>query len=160
MNGLSQTNTTAESPWVLHRPKDPATFLSALGVEASRVESLMTHDAHILFPDSSKADSAFEILSAIRINDKKLLYVERNSSDPCRLFYRLDFFDPVNEQTTFQSGDRIVRFQDFFVSIVTRTGKHVPEGELLSNRRLLPQQISNHELYDYLIDIPSTDIAA
>ncbi len=149
-NGLSQKCTYDEPPWVLHRQKNPTQFLSDIGLAPIRVEPLMTHDAHISFETAQEADTAFGILTSASVNGKSLFHVECNKTDPLKLFYRLDFYDPVNDSTEFVIGNRSARFKDHFVSIVQRTGKHIPNSVVYSNWRGLPSRFYNFELFNYL----------
>ncbi len=149
LNGLSQKCTHDEPAWVLHRPIHPEKFIQHLGLHPVKIEPLMTNDAHLIFSGEEEASSAFELLNSIKINGSPLLFVERNSHDPKVIFYRLDFFDEVSDETTFVHGNQVSVFEDHFVSIVTRTGKHVQSGEITSNCEGLPSRIYNHELKSY-----------
>lgn len=150
MNALSQKCTDDEPPWVLHRPKNPECLLQHMGLNPVRVEPLMTHDAHAFFADAGAANAAFELLKRARVNGAPLFHVERSAVEPSMLFYRLDFFDLVDDETTFVYGNSNSRFNDHFISIVTRTGKHIQKGEILANWDGFPSTLYNHEAVQYL----------
>lgn len=150
-NALSQKCTYDEPAWILHRPKNPEKLLRHLGLNPVRVEPLMTHDAHLSFASEEEAEHAYQLLKSSKINGRPLFYVERNTSDPKMFFYRLDFFDPVDEQTTFVHGNQESSFREHFISIVKRTGKHIPEGELLSNWGAFPSRLYNHEILSRIV---------
>jgi len=149
LNALSQKCTHDEPAWILHRPKHPEKFIEYLGLNPVRVEPLMTHDAHLKFTSPEEADDACRQLSGVRINGKPMFFVEISEYDPTLVFYRLDFYDPVDETTEFIHGNRNSRFNDHFVSIVKRTGKHIQTGEVIFNHRDVPTSIYNHELKPY-----------
>ncbi len=90
------------------------------------------------------------MLSAARINETPMFHVERNQTDKQMIFYRLDFFDPVDDDTFFIYGNTRSRFKDHFISIVQRTGKHIPDGIVYANWEGLPKTILNHQLVNYL----------
>lgn len=150
MNALSQTCTIEESPWVLHRPKNPERLLRHIGLKPVQVEPLMTYDAHVRFADQQATDSAYELLTRARVAGAPLFHVEKNRGDPCMLFYRLDFFDPVDEKTTFEHGNRSSNFRTHFESIGRRTGKHIGAGEILANWNAFPATLYNHEASQHL----------
>lgn len=156
-NGLSQMNTNHERPWVLYRQKDPAHFLKALDVPAIRVEQHMTHDGHAFFANAHDCDAAFEAMRHATLCGKPLFRVEKNPSDPCKLFYMLIFTDALepSDHPTFIFSQKSFSFFEYFDRIVTRTGRHLPIGQILSNTIPFPNHIKNHEfnryLYHYLL---------
>ncbi len=151
-NALSQKNTNEEKPWILYRQIDQKAFLRTVGISCARIESLMTHDAHLFFNNEKDAKSAFQLLSEARIYGQPLFVVEPYS-EVTKLFYRICFTDQVAEDASFMVGGKFYRFFDLFKPIVQRTGKHIPHGTLYSNQQLFPQTIKNHEIYHYLIDL-------
>jgi hypothetical protein len=146
-NALSQRNTNDEIPWILYRPIDPEAFLRSMQIAHGRVEALMTHDAQVLFASEAAREAAAEALIGARILGKPMFYVERNQNDPCKLFYRLDFSDPVDAEVEFNLLGRAYRFLEFFESVVRRTGKHIPDGFVFQSERIAPERMANHELY-------------
>ncbi len=155
-NALSQKNTHNEKPWVLYRQTDQRNFLRAIGVDDVLVESHMTHDAHLFFPNATLADLAKELLEGAHIEGEKLFCVESYEQEKEKLFYKLIFTDPVGSEATFQVGGKSFRFFDLFKAIVTRTGKHIPEGDLLCNAPLFPEKIENHQIYKEILSFYQT----
>ncbi len=154
-NGLSQMNTNHEKEWVLYRQKDPLQFLKALQIPALKVEQHMTHDGHIFFANSQDCQKAFESLKMASINNQPLFHVEKNANDDCKLFCMLKFTDALTDKSViFSFNDKQYPFFDYFDSIVTRTGRHIPVGTVYSNTIPFPDQIFNHEfnraLFHYL----------
>jgi hypothetical protein len=156
-NALSQMNTNHEKPWVLYRQKDPATFLKALNIPALKVEQHMTHDGHVFFSNEQQRDFAYESLHNAIIEDKPLFHVEKNASDPCKLFYMLKFTDELSPQSavTFRFNNKNYNFFEHFDRIVTRTGRHIPMGKVFSDTIPFPDHMQNHEfnkhIFHYLL---------
>lgn len=151
VNGLSQKCTHDEKPWFLHRQKNPAAFVKYLGLNPISVEPLMTHDAHLTFATPQETEDAIALLERVKIDGKPFFHVEGNQTNPNRLFYRLDFFDQVNADTTFMHGNKESRFHDHFVTIIKRTGKHIQLGEVMANWDGLPDEMYNHDLVEYFL---------
>ncbi|MDQ7730926.1 hypothetical protein [Halomonas sp. SpR8] len=152
MNALSQTCTLDEPAWILHRPHNPASFIELLGIKPISIEPLMTHDAHLHFSTQERTQEAYDILRSVEINGKPMLHVEKNLTDSRVLFYRLDFFNPVDDSTVFQHNGTQSRFKEHFASIVKRTGKHIPEGTVLTNWEAFDRSIYNHEILETLTE--------
>src|SRR5262249_50383073 len=104
-----------------------------LGIKATRVEPLMTYDAHVFFATPEAAASGAEILQNARIDGKPLFFVERDTHDPLKLFYRVAMSDPVGPDAEFIYRNNAARFADHFTAIVQRTGKHSQNGDLFAN---------------------------
>lgn len=147
-NALSQKNTNKEKPWILYRQKDPKTFLIAMGLTCDRVEPHMTHDAHLYFESPEECQKAKETLEKTTLQGQKLFLVE-TYADPCKLFYRICFTDPVPPEISFQLSGKSYRFFDLFQAIVQRTGKHIPYGTAFANA-LFPQSMKNHEIFHHI----------
>jgi len=149
-NGLSQMNTNHEKEWVLYRQKDPLQFLEAMQLNPMKVEQLMTHDGHAFFKTAADCQFAFEQLKAIRINNKPLFHVEYNAEDELKLFYQLNFTDPLESPTRFNCNQNNFRFFDYFDRIVTRTGRHIPMGTVFSHDITFVDHMFNHEFNKYI----------
>ena len=150
MNALSQNCTIDEAPWILYRPNNHAGLISFLGLKATRVEPLMTYDAHVFFQTADDAREGAEILDRARIGDHRLFFVEPDQHDPLKLFYRVEMHDPVEADATFTYRNEVARFSDHFTAIVQRTGKHSQVGDLYANFAIGRQQFSNDELSGWL----------
>ncbi len=154
-NGLSQMNTNHEKAWVLYRQKDPMHFLKALQIPAIKVEQHMTHDGHAFFANKSDCQTSFDSLKNASINNQPLFHVEKNPHDDCKLFFMLKFTDALKDKNVvFNFNDKAYPFFDYFDSIVTRTGRHIPVGTIFSDTIVFPDQIFNHDfnrsLFHYL----------
>jgi hypothetical protein len=150
MNALSQTCTIEEPPWILYRPNNHARLVSFLGLQATRVEPLMTYDAHAFFANAEQALSAVAILRGARIDGKPLFFVEPDSHDPCKLFYRVAISDPVGPDAEIVFRNKSARFADYFTAIVQRTGKHNQYGDLFANFEIGRKSLSNHEVSGWI----------
>lgn len=150
MNALSQTCTIEEPPWILYRPNDHAALVSFLGLKATRVEPLMTYDAHVFFAHEEDAASARSVLEGARIEGKPLFFVEPDAHDPLKLFYRVAMTDPIGTEAEFVYRNKAARFTDHFTAIVERTGKHNQNGDLFANFEIGRQKFLNHEVSEWL----------
>lgn len=149
-NGLSQMNTNHEKPWVLYRQKDPFTCLQQLGLNPTKVEQHMTHDGHAFFESKQARDEACDRLKSIKVLNQPLFKVEKNEHDETKLFYMLVFTDNIEKDTTFELDGEARAFFDLFDEIVTRTGRHIPVGTILSSEIHFPDHIFNHEFNQYI----------
>jgi hypothetical protein len=150
MNALSQNCTIDEAPWILYRPKNHAGLIAFLGLKTTGVEPLMTYDAHVFFKTSDDAREGAEILSTARIEGKPLFFVEPDTHDPLKLFYRVEMHDPVQPDVEFVYRNKAARFSDHFTNIVQRTGKHSQVGDLYANFEIDQQEFSNDEVSGWL----------
>lgn len=149
-NGLSQMNTNHEKPWVLYRQKTPISFLKAIGVQATRVEALMTHDAHVFMDTAEQCAVAVDLLKSAHMKKKPLFLVEQDVQNPCKFFYRLAFTDQIEQSCLFYVNEKPYGFFQYFDKIVTRTGRHIPVGQIYSDTLVFPNDIKNHEFNQYL----------
>ena len=146
MNALSQRNIVGERPRVCYRQINPAKFLHSIGVDFSRVEQLMTNDAHVFFASAGDCKRATEVLAAASLEGKPLFHVEADSADPLRLFYQVDFWDELDATATASIGGRKVRYLEHFEAIVARSGSHVQTGKVFAEGIELPEAMYNHEM--------------
>jgi hypothetical protein len=160
MNALSQTCTIEEPPWILYRPTNHAALISFLGLKPTRVEPLMTYDAHVFFATIEDARAGAEVLESAKIDGKRLFVVEPDDHDPLKIFYRVEMHDPVQGDAEFVFRNEAARFNDHFTMIVQRTGKHNQSGDLFANFEIGRQDIPNHEVSGLLERSASKKIAA
>ncbi len=149
--GLDEMNSYSERQWVLYRQKDPMSAMVRLGLSPKRVEQHMTHDGHAFFESEQACIEAFDVLKSIKVNDKALFLVELNEHDKTKLFYQLAFTDKLDKQASITLGAKSIPFFEIFDEIVTRTGRHIPKGTILSNEIHFADHIFNHEFNDYLL---------
>jgi len=152
-NALSQKNTNDEKPWILYRPLDHQRFLNCVGIFPSKIEPLMTHDAHLFFETEKECQRAVNLLKSALINGKHLFLVETYPEFPNKLFYRIDFTDKVSLDTLFSVHNKTLRFFDYYKGIVQRTGKHIPLGTIFCNLDKLPPKLFNHEIFDLIANV-------
>ncbi len=147
-NALSQKNTNQETPWILYRQKDQSLFLQEIGLTFSKVESHMTHDAHIFFKSAQDCQKAEKILKEATLEGSPLFDVESYKEDPLKLFYKIIFTDKVSKEAKITVCGKPHYFFDLFKAIIERTGKHVQTAHMLSNRDSFPKEMKNHEIFD------------
>ena len=150
MNGLSQTCTIDDPPWILYRPNNHAKLIAFLGLEATRVEPLMTYDAHVFFANEAAAQRGLAILAGAKVDGKPLFLAEMDPHNPCKLFYRVAMSDPVSDGSTIVYGNSAAPFAEHFTAIVQRTGKHIQTGDLYSNFAIDAPKLKNHEIFQML----------
>src|SRR5665213_231848 len=125
-------------------------LISFLGVKSTRVEPLMTYDAHVFFASTGDARAGIAILESAKIDGKRLFHVEPDEHDPSKIFYRVEMHDPVQSDAEFVFRNEAARFSDHFTTIVQRTGKHQQSADLFANFAIGRDDIPNHELSDLL----------
>lgn len=152
MNALIQTCTINEAPWILYRPKNHAKLVAFLGLEAIRVEPLMTYDAHVFFASAGATGRGAQVLESCKVDGKQLFVVEPDAHDPCKLFYRVGMYDPLAKDAQMIFGNNVAPFADHFTTVVQRTGKHSQQGDLFCNFEIDRKKLSNHEIADWLDD--------
>jgi hypothetical protein len=144
MNALSQRCTINDDPWILYRPKNHALLMECLCSGVSRVEPLMTYDAHVFFDTTENAETGYVVLKNAMVNDQQIFHVEKDQSNSRKLFYRVEMTDPVDSDTRFSAAEFDGVFLEHFTAIVQRTGKHVQEADLFTMRSNMPDEIENH----------------
>ncbi len=152
-NALSQKNTNDEKPWILYRPLEHRKLLHQAGIIPSKIEALMTHDAHLFFDTAAECQQAVEILKGAQIKGQRFFLVETYPDFPTKLFFRIDFTDKVSHDAVLLVNRQKLRFFDFYKAIVERTGKHIQTGTLLCSRAGLPSCIKNHEIFDVIVHL-------
>ena len=119
-----------------------------------RVEQHMTHDGHAFFKTPEACQTAFDVLKSFRIIDKTLFHVEKNTENPCKLFYQLSFTDALEHKetpvTSRLENIQGFKFYQYFDRIVTRTGRHIPVGTVFSNDIPFVDHMFNHEFNKYI----------
>jgi hypothetical protein len=150
INALSQRCAVGLSPWILYRPKNHEKLMKQLGLKATRVEPLMTYDAHVFFGDKRDRDEAYEILQLTTVNGNPLFFVEKDISNSQKLFYRVSFSSPLAEGSSIDSTNYVAPFFDCFNAVVKRTGEHVSNGDVLTNLKQEAIEVSNDRVAELL----------
>lgn len=152
-NAFSQQNTALDKPWILYRQIDHLKFLNAIGIEGVKVESHMTHDAHLHFQSERERQRGEEVLKQVMVQGSSLFLVESYPDEPKKLFFRIQFTDPLDQGALLLSEGKLYPFFQFFTPIVERTGKHMQQGTLLCNQPKFPEKLANHEISKYLLTL-------
>lgn len=152
-NALSQKNTNDETPWVLYRPYNHRAFLQKIGIFPKSIKEHMTHDAHLFFESIEACQMAKELLEKVTCENKPLFFVEGYTSNPLKLFYRLQFTDKISPNAEIQLGNIKLPFFANFQNIVERTGKHIQKGTCYCNLNILPNKICNYQISSEIIKI-------
>ena len=146
MNALTQRNIVGEKPRICYRQINPARFLSAVNIPFRNVEQLMTNDAHVFFHTEEERNTVARELEAVTICGKPLFQVEKDRTDPNKLFYQVDFWDELEQAERVIVNGVEVDYLDHFEAIVARTGAHVRNGNIYYEGLDLPAQLYNHEV--------------
>ncbi len=149
-NGFSQVNCESADAF-LYRQKSPQGFLAAAGVSPSRVEQLMTNDAHVFFDTPDECSKARQILADACIGSQPVFQAEVSDQDRCSLFYQVTLWDLLPDDSLLSINGKTLRFFDFFDVVVKRTGAHVPEGVVLSSIEGFPDALEVHEMFAHII---------
>ncbi|PIS00388.1 MAG: hypothetical protein COT84_08115, partial [Chlamydiae bacterium CG10_big_fil_rev_8_21_14_0_10_35_9] len=152
-NALSQKNTMEEKPWVLYRQINQKKFLQLIGIKKVAIEAHMTHDAHLFFPNAQSTQQALDILQSVTLNGAPFFHVESYPDNPLKLFYRIQFTDPVPQDTFLTVSNKLYPFFKLFKAIVKRTGKHIQTGTLFSNKPYFSEKLANHEIEEQILNI-------
>ena len=111
----------------------------------------MTHDGHAFFKSKEDCQKTYDFLKGLKIENKKLFYVELNPHDENKLFYQLSFTDELKDKKVcFKSDDKNYPFFKYFDAIVTRSGRHIPIGTVYSESIKFPEHMFNHEFNKYV----------
>jgi hypothetical protein len=151
-NGLSQKNTSEETPWILYRQYEHASLMKLLGIPVKKIEPHMTHDAHLFFDNTDALEISYEKLSSIQIQNQKLFEVEKYPQE-CKLFYKIIFTDELAPDAQFEVYDQTYPFFEYFKKIVKRTGKHIPDSILFSSEKITHPIFYNHEIFNYILNL-------
>ncbi len=146
-NGLTQKNTNEEPAWILYRQNQPENFFKSLNLGIVSIEQLMTHDSHLFFESEEKCTQAFKVFSKVTINNSQLFFCEKNSANPKKLFIRLNFFDPIDNDIELDINGYKFMFLKAFRAIVRRTGKHIQKTDIISNLIQLTPDEMNYSIF-------------
>ena len=73
------------------------------------------------------------------------------SLDEKRVFYQFNIKYKVSVNEIILSKDKSFRFYDLIECICERTGAHIQKGDIFFKGFKIPENIYNHEIYDFLI---------
>ena len=152
MNAFSQNPTFDEPAWYLYRQRDQAAFLKLCGLNFARVESHMTHDAHVFFDSPEDFRAAVEALNDATVQGERLFLIETYSDRADLLFYRIDFTKDAQNSTYVKINGREIPFFKAFKRVVKRSGKHVRRGSIFTSIDGLPRTLKNYEAFNFILD--------
>jgi len=148
LNALSQKRSDIKGIQV-YRQKDPIKVLQRLNIKNMKVEQNMTNDGTLIFKKNHHLNEAFKILSSCKLSTGENLFFIEKLSDS-RLFVQLNINHYVAKDTLVISDQNIFPFYELFLNL-TRTGSHIPEGDIFSKNIKLPNNIENHKIYEYIL---------
>jgi len=116
---------------ILHRPRDFAKLLQFAGVTAPhRISPVMAEEFHVYFDNERDAEEGLRKLSALRVDNRGALTLERNGADVfggCRIFTK------IPEDATLSIPDTATAkpfFEVFYQIEGMKSGMHHPDGIL------------------------------
>ena len=169
-NGFTQKKISTE---YLIRPKNPKQFLLKF-IKFKRLEQDMTNGGFIFFQNKKEKTDAFNILSKLYCNKKKIFDMKKYQKN--YIFYKINLkstqvlknydlknrndFNKKNlieiKRTKSINKDKIKNIEFYFfknISFIKTTGSHVPEGLILyENFDVLngKKKIKNHEIFNHI----------
>ncbi len=149
INALKQKRSD-ENGIQVYRQINPKKVLNKLSINDVKIEQNMTNDGTLTFGSESKADKAYYILSKCYLNTgEKLFFVERISK--FKIFIQLNINHMIKKETVIISNKKVIPFYELF-SNLSRTGSHIPDGDIFSKNIEISERIENHEVYQYIYD--------
>lgn len=147
INALSQKN-SEKKQLCLYEQISHTKFLNILGIKFLKIEKLMTNDAYIFFKNKKEVLNCKKILNSIKFKNKKIFHVE--IIDDNKIFYKTNFIKRVFRHDFIIIGNKKIKFLDYFNFITVRRGIHTQNGDILSEKKLFPQNIENHNFLKYI----------
>jgi len=147
INALKQKRSDKNGIQV-YRQKNPLFLLNILGIKNVTVEQNMTNDGTLIFKSISETKKAFDILKKCHLNTgEKLFRVETVAIK--KIFIKLNLNHLISKDVLIISGKKSIPFYDLFKNL-SRTGSHIPQGDIFSKNMQLPSMIENHEIHEYI----------
>ena len=135
----------------LHRQKNPEEFLRAVGIRFERVEQAMTNDGHVFFDSPESANKAAEILQTASVNGKPAFHVELDAKTPNKIFFQGIIWEPLPKNTVMDINGRKILFFEQFEVITKRSGSHLQDGHVFSQKVAVPEKLYNHSIHDIIL---------
>lgn len=133
----------------MYRQISPEGFLQRIGIAFHRVEQMMTNDAHVFFGNEKDASDAEHVLRNARVDgDITLFDVSRNADAPLELFFQIDYWNDIPEDSVLEVNGHTLPFYEVFEKMARKTGDHVPEGCILYRDMVPVERMQNHELFN------------
>ena len=156
MNGLTQSNVEGKG-YCIYRQINPEKFLKFIGLDFVKVEQCMTNDCFIFFKNKDDLLNAFNRLSKIEVNNKKLFYLEFKDNEENKLFYQFDYYDRLDKEALFHFENLRYKFFDHFSLLGERTGSHQSKGDIFSNDVFLKSGLKNYEINKLILEFFQLD---
>ena len=112
----------------------------------------MTNDIHVFFNTEYEKDLAYDLFSNSNLNGEKLFFVEKDPNFKKELFYQLNYFKSVKPNDLFEINQKSLKFSDYFTLLRERTGEHILEGDIFSEKVYFPKTLFNYEISSYILD--------
>lgn len=146
-NGLSQSSTFDENSWYLYRVKNIQTFMKFFDISFKKIETLMTHDAHMFFDDVKQMKNTIVKIKKINIESKPIFFVEEDLNNK-KIFFRLNIHKHIDDKELITLDNKNIVFGRYIKRIVKRTGKHIQQSDAFHNLSSL-KEISSNGKYNY-----------
>ena len=151
INALSQRNIFKKGVFI-YRQIDTNKLFEALKINYDKFEEGMTNDIHIFFNSDKDKINAFNTLSNVYLNGEKLFFLEKDVNFKNELFYQLNYFKDVKSNDYFQIKDKFFKFFEYFTLLRERTGEHIHEGDILSEKVYFPKKLFNYQISSYILE--------
>lgn len=155
MNGLRQKNVAGEGVHVYRQINPEKAVQAILGTARDwsdwSVEQLMTNDAHIRFKTREDADAAESLITTTKLETgQDVFFTERLSETD--VFCQIGLEQAVDAKSTVSNAATTFNFYDNFELVCERTGAHLQEGDVFSDKISVPRKLYNHEIYKHILD--------
>jgi len=84
----------------------------------------------------------------VKFKNKNIFHVEIISNK--KIFYKTNFIKKINKKDFLFINNYRLRFLDYFNYITLRRGIHSKNGDILSEKKIFPKKIENHNIFKYL----------
>jgi hypothetical protein len=108
----------------------------------------MTIEAHLFFNRELERDLACQKLNDITVDGKPFFFVEKDKHNPCKFFYRPDYFADIPNTAVLKYENGEFPFFDYFKSLGVRTGYHQQIGHAITSLDWPQETFINYELFD------------
>ena len=116
-----------------------------------KFEEGMTNDIHVFFNSEYDKNFAYKLLSNAKLNGEKLFFVEKDPNFKHELFYQLNYFKNVNSVDCFEINQKFLKFFEYFTLLRERTGEHISEGDIFSEKIYFPKKLYNYNINSYIL---------